>query len=322
MKLVCTRSRLIEDLCPAGKMCALFASRDEVDRAILTLSAEDQVKVVVAGVNGPTQTVISGEAELVSSIARKIGAKSQMLDSKHAMHSPLMEPCLEELRKHLRDYNFQCPRIDMVSILTGKLETCLDSAYWLRHEEPRPMLFQAAMETLVQELECSAFLEIGPRPVLVKMGRRCVGDLGQPLEWTATFDDDFPEMLSVKKACLAVRGGRAEPVHFNRQLFFWRRVAHPMLGAELLRARTTVEFESTITPARIGFYADHVVNGEIWSPGASQLLLMGAAAMVMEQPNRASSGFEPGTMVELADVVFPRPLRLSGEMKVRNSMSI
>merc|ERR1719161_3325166 len=94
-----------------------------------------------------------------------------------------------------------------------------------------------------------------------------------------------------------------------------------MLGREVARevARGAhgAEFERVLTPERLGFYADHVVNGQVWSPGASQLQLMAAAAMLLEQPRAESAGLEPGTSVELADVVLPQPLRLAGDVTVR-----
>lgn len=200
MKLACERSRMIQDLCRSGSMCAVFAPRDQVDRAIATLPAEDQGKVVVAAVNGPKQTVMAGESDLVEQVSRVIEAKNVMLDAMHAMHSPLLAPILDKLRAHLQDYTFRPPSVDFVSTITGKVQTCFDVDYWIAHNEPLPVMFLDAMETLLHDLDCTAFLEVGPQPVLMKMGQRCVRKVDRPLQWSATFDAALSETLSVEKA--------------------------------------------------------------------------------------------------------------------------
>jgi acyl transferase domain-containing protein len=192
-------------------MCAVFSSREQVDRAIATLPAEDQGKVVIAAVNGPKQTVMAGESDIVEQVAEVIEAKSVMLDAQHAMHSPLLAPILGKLREHLEDYEFRPPCIDMVSTVTGKAVKCLDPDYWIAHNEPLPVLFLDAMDTLLQDFGCTAFLEIGPQPVLMKMGQRCVRNVDRPLQWTATFDGNLPETQSVEKACSEVEGAAPAP---------------------------------------------------------------------------------------------------------------
>lgn len=53
--------------------------------------------VVIAAVNGPAQTVVSGHKAAVKLVCEKVGAQSKLLSIPHAMHSPLMAPILPEL---------------------------------------------------------------------------------------------------------------------------------------------------------------------------------------------------------------------------------
>src|SRR5262249_11906767 len=130
-----------------------------------------------AAVNGPENIVISGNSESVRRIGETFeasGTRIVELTVSHAFHSPLMEPMLEEFNRVASEVTFRSPHIDLISNVTGRLPTgeVTTSEYWFRHVR-QPVRFADSIATL-HETGCTAFLEIGPKPTLVQMGRQCL----------------------------------------------------------------------------------------------------------------------------------------------------
>ena len=70
---------------------------------------------------------------------------------------------------------FSAPRLRLVSNLTGQVASAAQiaqPAYWRRHIR-EPVQYAASMQTLA-DAGCTVFLEIGPNPVLLGLGRGCV----------------------------------------------------------------------------------------------------------------------------------------------------
>jgi acyl transferase domain-containing protein len=71
--LVSARGRLMQALPPGGAMVALQAAEDEVVAHLATIG-DARGAVGIAAVNGPTATVVSGDADAVDAIAAETGA--------------------------------------------------------------------------------------------------------------------------------------------------------------------------------------------------------------------------------------------------------
>ena len=97
----------------------------------------------------------------------------------------------------------------MVSNLTGLLlapDQVPGAAYWRRHIR-EPVRFRSSMETLYNE-GIELFLEVGPSPVLLGMGRRCIPNAGDKAAWLPSLRknrDDWQQLLD-SLANLYVRG--------------------------------------------------------------------------------------------------------------------
>src|SRR5262249_31551044 len=65
------------------------------------------------------------------------------------------------------------PIIGIISNVTGDLAKAeiTTAEYWCRHVR-QPVRFADGMETL-QQLHCTVFVELGPQPTLLGMGRSC-----------------------------------------------------------------------------------------------------------------------------------------------------
>ena len=172
LQLIAARGRLMQDQPAGGAMAAVRAPEERV-RAAVELHAE---VVSMAAVNGPGSSVISGEHRAVEAIVESLrgeGREATFLAVSHAFHSPLMEPVLEPFSRVAETVTYEDPQIDLISNVTGGLATNVaTSQYWVDHIR-QPVRFASGMEAL-HELGCGLFVEIGPKPVLLGMGRQCL----------------------------------------------------------------------------------------------------------------------------------------------------
>ncbi|MBD2534125.1 aminotransferase class III-fold pyridoxal phosphate-dependent enzyme, partial [Nostoc flagelliforme FACHB-838] len=175
LKLIVHRSQLMQSLPSNGAMVVVFADADIVNKTL----AEYHRKIHLAAINGVQNIVISGEKEAVESAVEQFksqGITVQYLQVSHAFHSPQMEPILDEFERQARQVQFQTPHIGLISNLTGQIflaEEIPDANYWRCHLR-QTVQFATGINTL-HNLGCNIFLEIGPRPTLISMGKRCLG---------------------------------------------------------------------------------------------------------------------------------------------------
>ena len=107
------------------------------------------------------------------------GIESRSLAVSHAFHSPLMEPMLAAFDAVASGVNGAAPHLTWVSTLTGEpvpASRPLGRDYWRRHVSA-PVRFADGMAAL-RAMGCEVFVEIGPHPTLLGMGRQCLGAAG------------------------------------------------------------------------------------------------------------------------------------------------
>ena len=154
----------------------VFASHESMSKSLESFAE----RVSIAAINGPENTVISGDGECVCEILSKLeqqGIKSQLLAVSHAFHSPLMAPMLNDFERTAREISYSRMQIGFVSNLTGNLfqpTDVIDAQYWRRHVR-EPVQFTAGIETLHRQ-GCKIFVESGPNATLLSMARRCIPD--------------------------------------------------------------------------------------------------------------------------------------------------
>jgi myxalamid-type polyketide synthase MxaB len=309
LKLIAERGRLMQALPEDGMMAVAFAAEERL-KATVTPHAE---LVSIAAVNGPQSLVISGECDAVQAVLDDLqteGVRTQPLNVSHAFHSPLMEPILDTFEQTARQLQFNAPRIPLLSNLTGRMlnDEIPGATYWRRHIR-EAVRFSAAMETL-HEQGYRLFLEVGPTPILLGMGRRCVPDAEGSGVWLPSLRknrDDWQQMLE-SLASLYVHGVEVDWVGFDRDYAcgrrrvalptypfqresYWlqrsrrRRVgfsqgspSHPMLGQRLRSPLRETLFEAQLSIDWLPFLADHRVYGMTILPGTAYLEMALAAA--------------------------------------------
>ncbi len=174
LRLITERARLMGALPQNGTMAAVFANASRIADALKPY--QDQVSI--AATNGPDNTVISGETSAVQAVLdelSKLGISSKPLTVSHAFHSPLMDSILDDFESAARRLDFNAPRISLISNLTGdilKPDQVPDADYWRGHIRAE-VKFSEGMRSL-DSLGIDAFIEIGPSPVLLGMGRHCL----------------------------------------------------------------------------------------------------------------------------------------------------
>ncbi len=176
IKLVATRGRLMDSLPGNGDMVAVLTDEARVAGAIAPYAD----RVSIAAVNSPQNITISGESEAVKTILADLKREkihSRPLAVTQASHSPMVEPMLDEFESVAATVTYFAPRIGLVSAMTTQLvsaEAVGNPRYWREHTR-HAVQFAGAIQTLYNQ-NYRIFLEIGPNPTLLALGRRCVPD--------------------------------------------------------------------------------------------------------------------------------------------------
>ena len=204
LKLIAERGRLMQALPQNGDMFAVFADESTVTTAV----APHAELVSIASVNGPTTIVISGERTAIGSVVETLeadGVKTTKLNVSHAFHSPLMDPMLDEFEQFAGGVALSAPNIDLLSNVTGELAggNVTQPEYWRQHVR-NSVRFADSMVALAAA-GCELFVEIGPQPHLLGMGRHCVDT---DATWIPSLRKGRPERQQMLNAIaeLHVRG--------------------------------------------------------------------------------------------------------------------
>jgi malonyl CoA-acyl carrier protein transacylase len=197
LKLISARGRLMQRVGGEGAMLAVMTS-DETAKALI----RDEEEIWIAAYNGPNQTVLSGSPAAVDRVVQRLESREinhQRLQVSHAFHSPLLEPMLEEFRQVAESIAYKEPQLRVVSNVTGELigEEMARADYWVNHVR-QPVRFHQGMQTL-HEQGIEHYVEIGPKPVLIGMGRQCVKELDESNgpTWVASLQSGMQDWQSL-----------------------------------------------------------------------------------------------------------------------------
>ncbi|NES40705.1 polyketide synthase, partial [Moorena sp. SIO2C4] len=310
LKLIAARGSLMQKLPGDGKMLWAMAPESKV---LETLKAKDlSEKVAIAAINGPQSIVISGEGKAVEAIATNLesaGITTKPLKVSHAFHSPLMEPMLAEFEAAAKEITYEQPRIPLISNVTGKqvTEQITTAEYWVNHVR-QPVQFAQSMKTLYQE-GYELFLEIGPKPVLLSMGRQCLPEkIGVWLPSLRPGVEECQQMLS-SLGKLYVEGAKVDWIAFEQnyarqkvalptypfqrerywvssqngyeQKSYWLKgkEQHPLLGEKINLAGIEDQhrFQSYIGAESPGYLNHHQVFGKVLFPSTGYLEIAASA---------------------------------------------
>jgi acyl transferase domain-containing protein/surfactin synthase thioesterase subunit/acyl carrier protein len=300
MRLVIARGALMHRLPSGGAMAAIFAEESVVRGLINKVAPE----ITVAAMNGPLNTVVSGERDTLKILSTELDHQNisyKELHISNGFHSPRTEPILDDFENVAGSIKYNAPRLLLVSNLTGELMSVApDKTYWRRHLR-EAVRFGNGMLAL-DEVGCRTFLEIGPHPALLPMAQVCLGARGRSAAWVATLNRQKSDVESVTEMLVALylAGHHVNwtAVHADAS---WRRIplptypfqrqrywidnekahtertqnsierSHPLVGTRINSPTNDECYEARYGKQYAGYFSDHKVKGTVVLPTAAEL---------------------------------------------------
>lgn len=177
LELVRERGRLMEEsgVKSPGGMAAVIGLDTPTLEAVVH-RARELGEIVLANMNSPLQTVISGEVGALlraMELARQAGARRvARLKISIASHSPLMQQAATQLSEMLAGINLREPHIPIVANITGQvLQSAAEIKRELGDQLCKPVQWTRSVLEM-RNLGGRMFLEIGPGNVLSGLIKR------------------------------------------------------------------------------------------------------------------------------------------------------
>ncbi|MCB1290721.1 type I polyketide synthase [Mycolicibacterium sp.] len=202
VRLLAERGRLFGELPAGGRMAAIFAVPDRVERF-----TDEFPSLSVAAYNG-ANTVLSGPAADLETVVARLtadGARCEWLETSHAFHSALLDPALDAFESFASGFEFGSPQRILICNRTGAAlgrNAKLDGTYWRRHSR-QPVEFAKGVATLAG-LGCSLLLEVGPQPVLTAAALRAWPDTAPTPKAIASLRRNVDDQRQITEAVAGV----------------------------------------------------------------------------------------------------------------------
>jgi acyl transferase domain-containing protein len=166
IKLIYFRGHLMSEL-PTGDMISVDIPSHSINNILCD-------GVVVASINGPQQTVLSGNVQSIKNqkqilLSNEISFKD--LNTSHAFHSPMMEEMLTSFKEKLESIDFKKSKVPFYSTLKGGFvddDILCSPQYWL-DQIIQPVQFEKTIESLSSQYRPCLFLEVGPGSTLCSL---------------------------------------------------------------------------------------------------------------------------------------------------------
>ncbi|MEA5360343.1 SDR family NAD(P)-dependent oxidoreductase [Amycolatopsis sp., V23-08] len=180
LRIVIAREAAVRRCEVPSSMASVSARPEEL--AKLLAEDEDPGTVVIAAVNGPQSTVLSGArndlARVLAGLAAR-GITAREFSIGFPAHNPLLLPFADAFAADIAGIAPAEPRVPMISTVTGTPVTAagLGVAHWVDNLI-RPVRFTDAFDVLA-ERGTTAFLEVGTHPVLTPAMEEQAEDTGR-----------------------------------------------------------------------------------------------------------------------------------------------
>jgi len=194
--LACERARRLHELRAPVAAAAVVASEAELTGAIAALGKP----VTITEHNGPRLFGVVGAPIAIQALVKRLaadGIRATIRSDASPLHTPDVEPILDDLAKFAGRLQLHAPSIPLVSNVTGKRYTgMLDAKHWRRHTA-ECVQFERGLRELIRE-GSDVFLEIGPRSVLAPTSADLLGSWPGMLlaSLDPKFAGDWEHMLS------------------------------------------------------------------------------------------------------------------------------
>ncbi|MFL9961035.1 SDR family NAD(P)-dependent oxidoreductase [Paraburkholderia sediminicola] len=252
------RSRLQARTAGSGSMLAV-GGLDREGAAALLQPFEGRVEI--AALNGPGTLTLSGETAVIEALAAELGAREifhRVLNVEVPYHSYLMDPILDELASSLSAIVPCEPQVPMYSTVTGRRAQgpSFGASYW-PHNVRQPVAFADAVQSLLDD-GFTAFVEIGPHPVLSSALRDCAKARAKEIRLVETLRRNEAEHVRLHRAVAQVFASGCE-IDWTRLSGQGRAI--PLPNYPWQRERAWVETERAVHQ-RVGATARPLLGSE------------------------------------------------------------
>ncbi|WP_040699565.1 type I polyketide synthase [Nocardia vinacea] len=334
-RVVALRSQVVaQELAGDGGMASVRLDTDAVARRLSGFGD----RISVAAVNGPGQTVVSGEESALDeflTVCEADGVWVRRIPVDYASHSKAVESIRDRVLAELAAVVPVSGSVPFFStVFADYVDTgMLDAGYWYRGLRER-VLFAESVEVLARA-GVNAFIEVSPHPVLtvgVASTTESLGladrvavfgtlkrDRGGPEQVAAALAQAHCVGVEVSPAALAPLAARvALPTYAFQHRRYWLQpsgtpdvsqsgmdeAGHPLLGAMLrLPDSPDVVFTGRLSPTSHPWLADHAVAGVALLPGAALVELALHVGTLLGYPRVAELVLEAPLPVPTAGAV-------------------
>ena len=174
--LVGQRSMMMQKHCALGSN-AMLAIGMSSTAARDTLASQRFPSCHISCINAPNSTVVSGKVEDLKYLQNHLqttGTNTTFLHVPYGLHSPQVDPILEDFEASARGIHFAKPLVPMASTLTGTIvsETGTFTPHYLARQAREPVDFVKALQSCKAKVnEQTLWIEIGPSPVCLGLVR-------------------------------------------------------------------------------------------------------------------------------------------------------
>lgn len=322
-RLACERGRVVARARGEGAMGLVAASIAELEPELAAAGG----RVEVAGSNGPTSTLVSGDREPVLDLLRRLesrGVFARRLEVEFASHCFHMDPLLADYRERIRGLRPEQGTLPFLSTVEPgeRPGRSLDVDYWVRNLR-EPVAFGEAVEMALED-GARIFLEVSPHATLARPIESIAATRGAQVACFGSLqrEQDEQRALLASLAGLHVQGvpvdfeaihpgGRviATPLYAYQRRRYWFgernrsqgfRPRHPLIGP---RRESAVDprqsfWDILLDPDAAPWLEDHRIAGEGLEtrpcvPAALHLeLALAVAAQVWPEVRMEPAGLE------------------------------
>ncbi|MDT0544767.1 type I polyketide synthase [Streptomyces sp. DSM 41529] len=299
-RVVALRSQALPELSGRGGMASVALPVQQVGKHLEGWDG----RLGVAAVNGPSSTVVSGDADALEELLETCeadGVRARRVPVDYASHCAHVDALRDRLAEDLAGIAPKPGSVPLYSTVTGQRidGTAMDAGYWFTNLRQQ-VRFEEATRALLDDGH-SVFIECSPHPVLVMGAQETVDEAGVnatalgtlrrdeggwdrfllalaqahvhgvEVAWGRVFPDgtgpaDLPTYAFQRRRYWldATDGGAGDPDRLGLAA-----AGHPLLGAVTVLA----EGDEVVLTGRLGldthpWLADHAVAGAVLVPGA------------------------------------------------------
>lgn len=204
VRVVVNRAEVTQHGAGKGKMASL---------ALPMLRAEEELRpwstLSVCAHNEPPNCVVAGETSALHQFIEAMNAKgirASLLPFDYAFHSPVMRPFRQRLVDSLEGISPSKTNLPIASTVRAQFlqGNSFDADYW-GDNICQPVRFVDGVN-LLMDAACDAFLEIGPRPLLVESMRECLAHRGYDANVYHSLARAKPDLEEIEAQCKALTG--------------------------------------------------------------------------------------------------------------------